>query len=494
MESMPGTVDPADGADDADGAPGTDGAADAAGAVAAGPASPAVPASPDRDGFSLGLPSSAPPRGLSPSPGLQPSPGLPKPADLGFPAGGFGREAGAAPKPPAAPALPEMPALPETPALPEALPLPETPAPAAAGSPSGAVSAAPTAAPTPARVRRAGVGAGVGRAAGEAGRRSLIRGLAVAGGFVVLGILALSGAVGSLFGGGGGGAAGPEETVEAYLTALSEGDAGAALAGIEAEARGPLLTDEALAESARLAPLESVEVREGADGDGPTRTVSASFALGDRRVFRDFTVREHEEGWRVVDGLVEVPLDALAPYAPSLNGIPVGGDTALLFPGGYELALGVEEFAVPEGEGLIVAGDILEVPDAQWISPVLTPEGEERFREMVRESLESCLAETSITTECGMNVDETVDDGYRVIDGAVQRSLTETGEAALDALAPVADSGEPGSVTAYDYLDIEIRLEVERDGERRTGTLMAPEGVLTPVVDFTASDPRVTWE
>ena len=288
-----------------------------------------------------------------------------------------------------------------------------------------------------------------------------------------------------------------EEAVELFLTALADGDADTAVRLTGADASDPLLTDEVLARSRSLAPI-TVTAVETVTPDEPTRAVvNATFGLGDRSVNRDFTVWRTDDEWILSDALVALPLSAFDELDPSVNGVPSSSDQPLVFPGAYEIELGVDSFDLAvEGEPL----DVLSVATSEDAAPLhtaepaLTEARTEEFRRLVRASLEECLAMPALTTPCGLDVSTPLDDGAIPIEGSAQRALAAEGERALDELAPAPDYADPARVTTYDYIYISTRIEADRGGELISGTLYSSGDLLQPYVDFSEEEPRVTWE
>ncbi|QZY51911.1 hypothetical protein [Leucobacter tenebrionis] len=288
-----------------------------------------------------------------------------------------------------------------------------------------------------------------------------------------------------------------EDAVELFLTALADGDADTAVRLAGADASDPLLIDDVLARSRSLAPITVTAVKT-ITPDEPTRAVvNATFRLGDRSVNRDFTVWRTDDEWILSDALVALPLSAFDELDPSVNGVPPGSDQPLVFPGAYEIELGVDSFDLAvEGEPL----DVLSVAVSEDAAPLhtaepaLTEARTEEFRRLVRASLEECLAMPALSTPCGLDVSAPLDDGAIPIEGSAQRALAAEGERALDELTPSPDYADPARVTTYDYIYISTRIEADRGGELISGTLYSSGDLLHPYVDFSDEEPRVTWE
>lgn len=488
---------------------------------------------------------SAPPAGLQPPAGMQPPQGLPAPEGLRAPAGlqapagvpapaGMQPPAGlrapttappadrsAAPEPPkiavpaavAAPAAPvpaaAVPARTPAPAAatPPAAPAPTAPAAPAAPSPGAAPAprATPRSAPAPAAAPPVAAPP-VSTPPADGGRGALgqaRRAVSFLGGGV--GIIALV-LIGVVFVGpkfqtppgspGSSEAAEAEQTVEQFLTALADGDAETARSLAGGDYSDPLLTDQVLDKSNALAPLGGIEIDSEAThrGEYDETIVSAAFDIGDRTVEREFEVWQYGDDWEISNAMFTFSLSQFSGLEPMVNGVPVTDDAFSMFPGAYQVALGNAAFEASGGsDPLIVAteDDGMALYD---LEPALTEKSVTIFRMLVKESLMQCVAQTSLTTPCGMDVDGTFDGGEVAIDGTVQRAMTSETDAAIAALEPRFDFDRPTVVVAYDFIPVKIVVEVELDGERSTGEVGYGADPLTPTVDFSSARPTISWE
>lgn len=281
------------------------------------------------------------------------------------------------------------------------------------------------------------------------------------------------------------------DVVEDYLTALSEGDAEAALEYVTAY-DDALLTDEVLAASRDRAPIADIEVGE-AQGTAEQSIVPVSFTIGGEAVSRDFEVWHYGDDWQIYDGLVFAGFDGFDGLGLTVNGVEVGAQT-YLFPGSYQLAVSQDQFAV---SGDVDTFTVVEARDGEALyelHPVLTYDGAATFRELVRASLQECIAMTSLSTPCGMDIADIDLNGYAPVEGSVTRTLTADGEAALKSLEAEVDYRDPTLVSTWDSIDVDMTLEGEKDGEKAEFEVWFGGYVGTPSVDFSEEDPTVTWE
>lgn len=282
--------------------------------------------------------------------------------------------------------------------------------------------------------------------------------------------------------------AGAEQAVEEYLGALADGDAAAAREYVWNLDSDALLTDEVLAASQDLAPITDVEVGE-AEADGPDAVVPVSFKLGDETVERTFTVWTTGSGWQLYDGLTTVGFFQFEGLGLSLNGVPADDVYFEVFPGVYEIGIDDRHFEIPEGRSTVRIATLDDEDALYELQAEPTAETLETFRTLVRESLEECLAMTSLTTPCGLDAD--VDDrGDRVIDGTVKRELTPEGELQLTELEVEQLWDTPTALSAWGYIDIRITgSTASGDSEPITSSYLR-----YPIVDFGESTLKVVWE
>ena len=466
-----------------------------------------------------GLPA---PEGLDAPAGLQAPAGMPAPVGMQPPTGLRAPTDAAPADRSAAPAAPEIP-IPAAVAAPTAAPVPAAAAPAPAAVPSASAPAPrpaprstpapaapvqPVSAPSPTRPRTAApaqtripASSGGGSRGGAGGRAR--RAISFIGGGV--GILAIV-LIGIVFIGpkfsappgspGSSEAAEAEQTVERFLTALADGDAETARSLSGGDLSDPLLTDQVLDASNGLAPLGGIEIDSEATyrGEYDETIVSAAFDIGDRTVEREFEVWQYGEDWEISNAMFTFSLSQFSGLEPMVNGVSVTDDSFSLFPGAYEVELGNTAFETSGGSDPLVIADEADDMAFYDLEPALTDRSVTIFRMLVTESLTQCVARTSLTTPCGMDVDGTFDGGEVAIDGTVQRSLTSETDAAIAALEPRFDFDRPTVVVAYDFIPVKIVVEVELDGERSTGEVGYGADPLTPTVDFSSARPTVSWE
>jgi hypothetical protein len=441
-------------------------------------------------------PTSEAPAGLAPSPGLAPPTGIQQPAD-------FQPPQGYAPpqdfQPPQGYPQPQGYAPPQAQSAPQGQVPPQGYAPQQGyaqqdpAAPQGFPEQQGQAAPQPPQ-RKGGLptGAIIGIIAGA----------------VVLLLLIVGGifAIGSLFNRGpsgsvptpevGSSAATPAEAVEEYLQALADGDATTARTIAGGTSSDRLLSDEVLARSNELAPITNIEVdAEAVPQSDYDAVVSATFDIGDHTVQRDFRVWEsYPSGWELSDGLMRMSVTTFDGLGLTMNGVDPVEDYVSFFPGAYEFELEMEEFRLNTEEDVFVLATDDDLSPMYELRPVLTDEATEIFRDLVRESLEECIAMTALTTPCGLDVSEELNDGSIPVPDTAQRTLTPEGDAALKKLEPTSSYEAPSLVSANDYIRITTTIEADRDGERVSGELLFGGDLRRPYVDFAEDQLEVVWQ
>ncbi|WP_188434805.1 hypothetical protein [Microbacterium murale] len=285
------------------------------------------------------------------------------------------------------------------------------------------------------------------------------------------------------------------DAVEKYLTALSEGDAEAAIAFVETYADDSLLTDEVLGASLELAPITDIVVEESEDASEYEATVSASFAVGGETIERDFTAyNSSEDGWLISDGLVMATLTNFDGLGLTVNGAEPADSSTSLFPGAYQLALGYEEFALDSDTDTFTLTTDADSELFWDIYPVLTDDGAATFRSLVRTAIEECVAMKTLTTPCGMDITDIDLSGYTPVDGSVTRTITSDGQATLDSMLPEVDYSTPTLVSTYDTPDVDMTLQGTKDGTTSEFEVLFGGYMDTPSVDFAQETPTVTWD
>lgn len=289
----------------------------------------------------------------------------------------------------------------------------------------------------------------------------------------------------------------PEQVVEAYLTALSENRAEDALA-VLAEPPGDtsLLTDEVLSAGNERAPIAGITVTP-VEADDYSATVKVDYTIGDDAVSYSYDLyTDSNDAWEISRGTVRFYAgEQLEGLDVTVNG-QVPDDLAELevFPGSYEIATGSEDFALEGGEDLTLSDP--NESSSQTVEATLSEAGTKRFRTLVNEAAEECVASTELEAGCGLTLPEEFDDGTPIKDGTVKRSLPADTRANLKSITADLSYDNPTLASAADYLgSVSFTADCEQDGETvECEALYGAPGFGTPSVDMVAEDPVVEWD
>lgn len=282
--------------------------------------------------------------------------------------------------------------------------------------------------------------------------------------------------------------------VEAYLTAVADGDAEKALTYVDDNGDDDLLTADVLTASLKLGAIDDIVIgdKESENEYGDT-IVPVTFTIGGQEVSRDFEVYRSANGTEmsITDGLVRMS----SPYGFEGLDLTVNGaqvpDYTYVFPGTYEFAVGFDAFAI-DGESTFVLASDDDTEALYEVSPVLSETGTTTFRELVNASFAECLAMKTLDTPCGMNVSDMSQDGYNPVDGTVTRTIDAEAQATLANLEPYVS--ERTIVTSMDYWSVDITLQGSNGSSTADFEVLFGGRVLTPKVDFSAESPSVIWE
>jgi hypothetical protein len=187
------------------------------------------------------------------------------------------------------------------------------------------------------------------------------------------------------------------QVVKAYLTAVAKGDAKLALSLAAVQ---PLdkawLTDDVLAESAKVAKITGIKV--GDVANEYTSTVPATFKVGDEVVTEDFSVTKSGDQWKMSKAGSEFDFTNMRKNTLPLmiNGKALTVDKVTLFPGTYAITSGTDYVSYGETGQFTVKGntDYLRSSD---LTPTLTSEGERAFVQAVKDSTRACLQKKDLS-------------------------------------------------------------------------------------------------
>lgn len=232
--------------------------------------------------------------------------------------------------------------------------------------------------------------------------------------------------------------------VRDYLSALSDGDAKRALGYLaEQPDDTSMMSAEVLQASNKIAPITDISVPEVTDPQ--TRSVSASYNVGDTEVQTMIDVRTVNDSILIDGGYFTLDADALPDGLPlRLNGTKITNDVLALFPGSYRVQAAVSGIGLGDGAEFAItsAGDSPVIS----IRPRLTDKGAQAFRQQLSAAISSCVGSTKIKAGCGLTVEPKLSGNRTVKEGTVQRKLAPAAEKSLQNLSAVLDPDKPTTV------------------------------------------------
>ena len=331
--------------------------------------------------------------------------------------------------------------------------------------------------------------------------KGLLIGLIAGGVGLVLVIVVVIAVFASMLASGSGASSGatssdPTETVTAYLEALADSDAEAALALLsDPPSDDTLLTDDVLEESNDLAPMTDIEV-ESVEDAAYYATIPVTYSLGDVEVSAEISVNQDDQGgaWTIDGGVNELYLGSqFEGLEMTLNGGAVESDTATVFPGTYVLGTTTPYFEIT-GTSTITVKDPWDFPMFDDVQPALTAEGVTVFQTAINDSVNACIASKTFAAGCGLDVPQTLDDGTVLVEGTLTRTLSSDAQAALAHLEPEPSYGQPLQVSSSYIGAVDITAECEKNGSRGTCELLFGPSLGSALVDFQQDPVTVLWD
>ncbi len=197
--------------------------------------------------------------------------------------------------------------------------------------------------------------------------------------------------------GGGTSAKSQPAVVKAYLSAVAAGDAEKALSLASVEPlEKDFLTDDVLAESAKIAKITDIKVGDVANEF--TSSVPASFKIGDQTVTSDFYVTKSGDDWKMREAGSTLDFTSMRKNTlpMMLNGTAVDVDKVTLFPGAYALTTGTDTISYGTNGQFTVKGSIDYLRGSD-LMPTLTREGEQAYVDAVKASTRACLQKKELS-------------------------------------------------------------------------------------------------
>lgn len=289
----------------------------------------------------------------------------------------------------------------------------------------------------------------------------------------------------------------PEAVVEGYLTALSEGDAAAALAFVDSSQTldETLLTDEVLAASNAIAPITDISVTAPTEDMTYGGDVLASYSVGGTPTSTEFSVSGDGDGNYALyspGGSVYLP-SSVSGLDVTVNGVAVEPDGDYdAFIGSYQLATTTPNFVIA-GTVDAVISEPYQSASFSGLEVNLTEEATQVFHDTVRAAVDACLATTTLDAGCGLAIPATLSDGTVITEGTVTRSLSGDAELRIGGLNPEPNYDNPFFVRGDSIGVVSTTGECTKDGAVGTCDILFGPSLGSPTVDFSVEPKTVVW-
>jgi hypothetical protein len=287
----------------------------------------------------------------------------------------------------------------------------------------------------------------------------------------------------------------PTEAIEQYLAAISDGDSATALSLLGTPPDDEtLLTDEVLAASNALAPMSDIVVADD-PGTGGSADVTVKYQLGDTSVNTTYSVLDYDDDgvWEISGGTAYLSTSRFEGLGVTVNGQEVDGDEFEVFPGAYEFATTMPNFAIT-GETVALATEPFASVDTSGAEPGLSDAALTQFRTLVQQAVDACLASTSLTAGCGLDVPATLSDGTQLADGTITRTLSAEGTVTIQSMVPTLSYDNP-TLAEGDYIgSVSTSAQCTQGGATGTCDVLFGPSLGRPSIDMGSATPTVLWD
>ncbi|MDO5067922.1 MAG: hypothetical protein Q4D96_11630 [Propionibacteriaceae bacterium] len=288
----------------------------------------------------------------------------------------------------------------------------------------------------------------------------------------------------------------PKAIVEAYLEALSKGDAKAALAlaSTSGVSDSSLLTDEVLKDSLSRAPMTEIKVSEPG-GTEYSPTVKVSYKLGDQAVEDEYTISTHDK--KINNPTSDLNLYGVDKAKPLVNGVEAKSEHPAVFPGSYAVTSGNEYLEV-EGELPILKKSSKDY-DSVTLKLKVSQAGIDMYRSKVIPEAEACLASKDLDPGCNMVLSDTLDNGTKLSEGSITRSQDAEGQDKLKNVVPEPGYQVPTIISSKDFGSFKVSATCTKpDGASGECSVFGfgNNGLSWPSASIDLTDPelKVIWE
>lgn len=284
-----------------------------------------------------------------------------------------------------------------------------------------------------------------------------------------------------------------------FVNAVTTGNATLALSMLGHTATS-LTSDDAWATMVENYPISDVQISSLTDDAWENQVFAVSYMMDDELI--DFTLTIDVDVNDPENVVFDVDLPTLEitegyeAFDMTLNGVAFDASGSMsyeVFPGAYTLGTTTEYFTIPDSVIVAESGMVFMYPYDR--EPTLTEDGIAKFREVVRAAAEACISSTTLAADCGLEVTGGVQGGATIVDGTVERSLTDEQWAEIDAMVPTSSAFDGAQIQEGDYIgDVAFVADWQQNGASGRDQIYGGPWLYAPTVDFSDPSFPVTWD
>jgi hypothetical protein len=284
-----------------------------------------------------------------------------------------------------------------------------------------------------------------------------------------------------------------------FVDAISSGNSALALAMLGRTATA-LTNDDAWAAMVDAYPITDVEISSLGEDTWESQVYAVSYRMDDELI--DFTLTVDVDVADPENVVLDLDMptleitDGYEGFDITLNGVALDapGDASYeIFPGAYTVATTTPYFTIDSSPIIAESSIVFLYPYEH--EPMLTEEGVAKFREVVRASAEACVGSTMLDAGCGLDVTGGLEGGGSLVDGTVERTLTDEQWAAIDSMEPEASAFDGAMIQEGDFVgDVAFYADWQQNGASGRDQIHGGPWLYSPHVDFSDPDLPVVWE
>ena len=241
------------------------------------------------------------------------------------------------------------------------------------------------------------------------------------------------------------------DAVTGYLRAVAAGNAGAALRyAARPEAPEATLSNAALAESRRRAPMSRIAVAPATDPNATS--VRATYWLGRTPVNGVFDVVKVNGAWKLTEVVNDLNVEfvRLKSVPMKVNGVTVGGNRVRVLPGSYAFTTG-SRYLGYGSRNVVLVRSPSDLVNVYGLRAGLTASGRSKVKSVAQSSYRACLrSRAARPSNCPFKWTNTT---YRFVNGTVR--WQQTGSNPFAKARIVYDSARGGAALS---IPLRVRL------------------------------------